>query len=190
VPAPLTVRAATPADAEAIRAIYAPVVEHTAISFEQHVPTVEEMRARMTAGPTRLPWLVASPSGSPDEVAGYAYAAAHRSRAAYRWSVETSVYVAETARGLGVGRMLYAALLPVLTRLGYVSAYAGVALPNPASVALHESAGFRHIGTFPRVGHKHGRWHDTGWWWLPLDQAAAPDGEPPAPRAWDGTDPG
>jgi L-amino acid N-acyltransferase YncA len=180
------VRAATPADAEAIRAIYAPVVEETAISFEHEVPSVEEMRARMTAGAPRLPWLVGA---STDEVVGYAYAAPHRSRVAYRWSVETSVYVAGAARGLGVGRLLYARLLPLLSELGYISAYAGVALPNPASVALHESAGFQHVGTFPRVGHKHGRWHDTGWWWAPLDRRQRTDGRPPEPRAWDGGDP-
>ena len=182
----MSIRAATPADAEAITAIYAPVVEHTAISFERHVPSVEEMRARMTAGRPRLPWLAATAG---DDVLGYAYAAPHRSRAAYRWSVETSVYVAETARGLGVGGALYERLLPLLSGLGYVSAYAGVALPNPASAALHESAGFRHVGTFPRVGHKHGRWHDTGWWWCPLDDGRGADGDPPEPRAWDGTDP-
>lgn len=173
------VRPADVADAAGIREVYAPLVEHTAVSFEATVPSVDEMAARMTAGPVRLPWLVAVEHAG--EVVGYAYAARHRSRAAYRWSVETSVYVSEAARGRGAGRRLYHRLLTLLTDLGYVSAYAGVALPNPASVRLHESIGFERVGTFPRVGYKHGRWHDTGWWWRPLAEI---DDSPEPPRSW------
>jgi L-amino acid N-acyltransferase YncA len=176
------VRAATTGDARAIHGIYAPAVEHTVVSFESTPPPVEEMASRMLAGDRRLPWLVGVRAG---RLVGYAYAAAHRARAAYRWSVETSVYVADDARGGGVGRRLYDVLLPLLTELGYVNAYAGIALPNDASVGLHEAVGFLPVGTFPRVGFKHGRWHDTGWWW-PLAEPAA---VPAEPRAWDGRDP-
>jgi phosphinothricin acetyltransferase len=183
VDASLRVRAATTADAAAVRDVYAPLVEETAVSFETTPPTAEEMARRMLAGERRLPWLVACRR---DRVVGYAYAAPHRARAAYRWSVETSVYVADHARGGGVGRRLYDALLPLLAGLGYVSAYAGIALPNDGSITLHEAVGFRAVGTFPRVGFKHGRWHDTGWWWRPLSDAVA---HPTEPRAWDGSDP-
>ncbi len=180
------VRPASPEDAAAIQAIYAPVVQHTAISFEIAPPSVPVMAARIAAEP-KLPWLVAERDGC---VAGYAYAARHHERGAYRWSVDTSVYVAETARGAGVGRALYGQLLPLLTALHYASAYAGIALPNPGSVGLHEAVGFRRIGVFPRVGYKHGRWHDVGWWWLPLaslDEPAAPaqPAEPAEPQPWD-----
>lgn len=180
----VVVRAASADDAGAVRAIYAPIVEQSAISFEQQVPSVEEMSRRMAAGAVRLPWLVATRG---DDVVGYAYAASHRARAAYRWSVETSVYVAECARGAGVGRLLYEPLLRTLAGLGYVSAYAGIALPNAASIRLHESMGFERVGTFPRVGYKNGRWHDTAWWWRPLTEPGAMP--PPEPLGWNGPGP-
>ena len=110
-------------------------------------------------------WLVAEDAG---QVAGYAYATPHRSRGAYRWSVETSVYVAAAARGQGVGTQLYTALLPVLAEKGYCNAYAGITLPNDASVALHRRVGFQAIGVFRSVGRKFGAWHDVSWWHLPL----------------------
>jgi L-amino acid N-acyltransferase YncA len=170
-------------DAAAIQAIYAPVVRDTAISFETAAPSAHDMAARMAGagnGPT-LPWLVAERHG---RVVGYAYAGRHHERGAYRWSVDTSIYVAGAARGSGVGRALYQRLLPVLTELNYASAYAGIALPNPASVGLHEAVGFRRIGVFPRVGYKLGRWHDVGWWWLPLASVDGSVHDPAEPQPW------
>ena len=127
----------------------------------------------------RLPWLVAE---TDDRLVGFAYAGQHRSRAAYRWSAECSVYVAETYRAQGWGRRLYDGLIADVRKLGYVSLFAGVALPNPASVSLHEGRGFRPVGVFPHVGYKFGAWHDVGWWLLPLYPEMPT--EPPEPRAW------
>jgi L-amino acid N-acyltransferase YncA len=159
------VRDACVGDAGAVQTIYAPAVASTAISFETEVPTVEEMAERITTTTVAFPWLVAELD---DEVVGYAYAAAFNDRAAYRWSVSTSVYVADGAQRRGVGRLLYDALLPRVRALGYVNAYAGIALPNEASVALHERFGFRRVAVFPAAGFKLGAWHDVGWWWLAL----------------------
>jgi L-amino acid N-acyltransferase YncA len=173
----VSVRPATADDAAAIADIYAPIVRETTISFEAEPPAAAEIGRRMTADPVPLPWLVAETAR---EVAGYAYAAQFRSRQAYRWSVETSVYVAASARGRGAGRALYSRLLAELHTLGYVSAFAGIALPNDASVRLHEAAGFTRVGIFPAAGYKHGRWVDVGWWGIELRQArACPD--PPLP---------
>lgn len=159
----INVRVASAADAEAIQAIYAPMVLGTAISFEELPPSVEEMRGRILAPLETYPYLVAEQEGA---VIGYAYASQHRARAAYRWAVDVTVYIAESARRKGVGRPLYEALLPILKGIGYRSVYAGIALPNESSVGLHERIGFRHIGTFPQVGYKHGAWHDVGYWLL------------------------
>ena len=172
-------RTATEADAPQIQAIYAPVVEDSVISFEVEAPTVAEMARRITTTSATLPWLVAE--GEQDGVLGYAYAAKHRDRAAYRWSVDVSVYIAERHRGQGIGRRLYEGLFADLADLGYVMAFAGITLPNPASVGLHEAVGFRPLGVFSSVGYKHGRWHDVGWWQRPLRDAPT---EPEPPRAW------
>jgi L-amino acid N-acyltransferase YncA len=178
-PEPVLTRPATIADAAAISDIYAPIVRDTVISFEAESPGAEEIGRRMTAGPLRLPWLVAE---TPEGVTGYAYAAPFRSRAAYQWSVETSVYLSDAARGRGIGRCLYEHLLSELCELGYVNAYAGIALPNEASVRLHEVVGFTPIGAFPAAGHKHGRWVDVGWWVRAL---RPPPGIPSPPRPWE-----
>lgn len=173
----VALRAAEPADASAIAAIYAPYVTDTAISFEQVAPTSEVIATRMTSRP-RLPWWVAVDDTT---IVGYAYASPYRGRAAYRWSVEVSAYVASSHHGRGVGTALYQQLLAELPELGFVSAYAGVALPNPASVRLHERVGFELIGVFRNVGHKFGTWHDVGWWQLRL---AEPCTIPEEPREW------
>ena len=156
-----TTRSARSDDAAAIQAIYAPIVESTAISFEEVPPSIPEMAARIALTLQERPFLVAERDG---RVVGYAYAERHRARPAYRWSVDVSAYVAEAARGLGVGRMLYGALLPALTSRGFHAAFAGVALPNPASIALHRAAGFQPVGVYREVGYKLGRWHDVSWW--------------------------
>jgi phosphinothricin acetyltransferase len=139
------------------------------------------MAQRMLAAP-RLPWLVADEG---DEVLGFAYAAPHNTRASYRWSVATSVYLKPSAVGHGVGTALYRHLLPLVRDLGMVSAYAGIALPNDASVALHERFGFVPVGTYRDVGWKLGAWRDVAWFHLPL--VTPPPAEPAEPEAWDGT---
>jgi phosphinothricin acetyltransferase len=111
-------------------------------------------------------------------VAGYAYAGPHRSRAAYQWSTEVSVYVHPTFRRRGVARALYGKLFDVLSQLGYVSVYAGITLPNPASVGIHEAVGFEPVGVYRRAGFKHGAWHDVGWWQLHLRGDEVPTAPP------------
>jgi L-amino acid N-acyltransferase YncA len=180
----MEIRLATPADAAAIQAIYAPVVSETPISFELEPPTVEEMAGRIEAVQPTHPWLVATDRGV---VAGYAYGRQFQVRPAYRWSVETSVYVDAGHRRAGLGRALYRSLLEVLARQGYRQALAGVALPNPASVSLHESCGFRLTGVQERLGWKLGAWHDVGWFQREL---APGTGAPVPPVAVDRLPPG
>jgi L-amino acid N-acyltransferase YncA len=171
-----TVRFAEAGDAAAIAEIYRPEVEASAISFETEAPDAAEMARRIAATLERVPWLVCARA---DEVLGYAYASRHRERAAYRWCVDASAYVHLDWRRHGVGRALYTALFALLVEQGFYAAHAGITLPNRASVALHESVGFRPVGVYPRVGYKLGAWHDVGWWQLPLRERV---GEPPPPR--------
>ncbi len=169
------IRLATLADAAAVQAIYAPIVRDTAISFETVPPTVEATAAHIEATLRQHPFLVLEDDG---EVRGYAYASTFRPRGAYAWSVETTIYLRDDSRGQGVGRALYEALIALLRLAGYRQAYAAIALPNEASIALHERVGFTHLGTFERAGYKHGAWRSVGWWQLLLP---LPDGEPPSP---------
>ena len=148
-----TLRPARGDDADQIAAIYAPYANSTAVSFAYRAPTAEEYRERIRTITARLPWLVCERDGI---VAGYAYAGPHRVSPAYRWSVETSIYVHPEHQRTGVGRALYTALLEALRLLGYHRAYAGVTDPNPASVSLHEAVGFERFGTFEGVGYKLG----------------------------------
>lgn len=173
----IEIRAARPDDASEIQAIYAPVVASTSISFEEVPPSVEEMQQRIVSALPTYPYLVAIRQG---RVVGYAYASQHRARAAYRWAVDVTVYIADTERRSGVGHTLYSALIPILQRQGFRSAFAGISLPNPGSVGLHEKMGFVHIGTFPDVGYKQGAWHDVGYWRLELNVKTSPPTEPEA----------
>ena len=154
-------RLAHPDDGAAFAAIYGPVVAETAISFETEPPSAQEMaeRVRATVGP--YPWLAAEVDGA---VVGYAYASQHRPRPAYRWDVDVAIYVAAEYRGRRIGTRLYAALLTILTHQGFCRAYAGIALPNAGSVAVHEAAGFTLVGVYHQTGFKRGGWHDVGWW--------------------------
>jgi phosphinothricin acetyltransferase len=170
----INVRPARPDDARAIAAIYAPYVTDGVISFEADPPDTAEMARRMTAGGDRYPWLVAEDGHA---VVGYSYAAPFHRRAAYGWAVETTVYVAGDAHRRGVGRALYTALLDGLTRQGFTRAIGVIALPHPASVALHEAFGFRLVGVNEAVGYKHGRWIDVGIW----QRALATPNVPPEP---------
>jgi phosphinothricin acetyltransferase len=173
---PPTIRLATVADAEQVQAIYAPYCR-TPISFETEPPGVEEMRGRLAKVLAQYPWLVCEQDG---EVLGYVYAGQHRERASYRWSVDTTVYVRQGRQRRGVGRALYTALLAVLPLQGYVNAYDGVTLPNPASVGLHEAVGFRPVGVYQQVGFKCGKWHDVAWYQRPL-QSRPDEPSPPTP---------
>jgi phosphinothricin acetyltransferase len=158
----MTIRSATPEDAADILAIYAPIVQDTVISFETAVPTVEAMSERIRATLPMLPWLVSVAADG--RIDGYAYAAKHRDRAAYRWSVDASAYIRADRRGRGLGRALYQALFEELRQLGYCEAFAGITVPNEASVGLHRACGFELIGVYRRVGFKLGAWHDVSWW--------------------------
>ncbi len=169
----MQIRGATPDDAEAILAIYAPVVRDTTISFELEPPTVEDMRGRIVSTTAQLPWLVAVDES--DAVVGYAYAGKHRERAAYQWSVDVTAYVHPERRERGIGKALYGRLFELLTAAGYCQAFAGIALPNVASVALHESVGFVPIGIYRNVGFKHGAWRDVGWWQRQLQLPSIPN---------------
>jgi L-amino acid N-acyltransferase YncA len=154
-------RMARAADAPAIAAIYAPIVEGTIISFEEVAPSADEMRSRIEAIAGTYPWLVAERAGG---VLGYAYASLHNERAGYRWSVNVSAYVDAAARRQRVASSLYRALFRVLEAQGFHRAFAGITLPNDASVGLHRSLGFELVGVYPEVGFKLGAWHDTSWW--------------------------
>ena len=172
------IRMATRDDGAAVAAIYAPSVLGTATSFELVPPDAGEMADRIAAtAAAGLPWLVCERGG---EVAGYAYAGRHRARPAYQWSIDTSVYVGARHHRTGVGRALYDALLGFVRRQGFHVAHAGVTLPNPASVGLHEAVGFEPVGVYRAVGYKRGVWHDVGWWRLELRPCV---GEPAPPRA-------
>jgi L-amino acid N-acyltransferase YncA len=168
----VTVRAATPADAAACAAIYAPYVTDTAISFEEAPPSAAEMAARIAGA---ILWLVLEDDG---RVVGYAYAGPFMERAAYRWACEVSVYLERGRERRGGGRALYAALLAALRDRGYLTAVAGMTLPNPASEGLHRAMGFEPVGTYRRIGYKHGAWHDVAWTQKPLAEGAEPPAEP------------
>lgn len=178
---PSRVRPATAADAAACVDIYRPYVLDTVISFEVDVPTVREMADRIAGARDKHEWLVLEADGAEGDVVGYAYAHEFNSRAAYQWSVETSVYVARSRLGEGGGRMLYSELLRRLAERGFRRAFAGIAQPNEASNALHRALGFRPVGSYRRVGYKHGAWHDVEWW--QLDLLPADDEDPPRPIA-------
>jgi L-amino acid N-acyltransferase YncA len=164
----INLRSAEERDADSIAAI----VRDRAAS-----PAV--MAERIATTQQRYPWLVATMGeGAGGAVVGYAYGSALRPRAAYQWSVEVTAYVAEPARGKGVGRRLYGSLLAMLRAQGLHGAFAGIALPNDASVRLHEAVGFRPLGIYREVGFKFGAWRDVGWWRLALADGHTPPAEP------------
>ena len=163
------IRLATEDDAAAIREIYAPFCESTPVSFETQAPTVEEMRRGSPRRSSLFPgWCVKGTA----RMLGYAYASKHRERAAYRWAVDVSAYVREGSRRSGVGRALYTSLFAVLRLQGFYTAVAGITLPNPGSVGLHESMGFQPVGVYRAIGFKCGGWHDVAWYQLALAPSA------------------
>jgi phosphinothricin acetyltransferase len=161
----IEIRLATSQDASGIAEIYAPIVKSTPTSFEIEPPDAREFARRIQETLPKYPWLVCEQRG---RVTGYAYAGRHSARAAYEWSVNTSVYIHHDFHRRGIGRGLYESLFLILTAQGYFNAYAGITLPNAGSVGLHEALGFQPVGIYRDVGHKFGAWHDVGWWQRPL----------------------
>jgi L-amino acid N-acyltransferase YncA len=154
------IRDALPADAAACARIYAPYVTDTNVSFEAEPPTAEQFTARIADAQAAHEWLIAERDGI---VIGYAYGHRFAERAAYGWTCETSIYLATDARGQGVGRTLYEALLSRLVARGYRRAFAAITVPNDASIGLHRAFGFEDAGCCRRVGWKNGAWHDVAW---------------------------
>jgi phosphinothricin acetyltransferase len=173
-----TIRFATPRDARQIVEIYAPFCVGTPVSFESEPPSAAQMRQRISKTLRSHPWVVCAEAG---QILGYAYAGRHRERAGYRWSVDVSVYVREGHRRRRLGRALYLSLFEIVRLQGFYNIVAGITLPNPASVALHESMGMRPVGVYSGIGFKCGRWHDVGWWQLAL---RTPEGHPEEPRSF------
>lgn len=154
-------RHCTPADAEQICSIYNHYVRETVITFEEAPVPVSEMAQRIADVSARLPWFVWEADKA---ILGYAYATPWKARAAYRHSVEASIYLAPQATGKGLGTRLYVALIEDLRQKGLHCVIGGAALPNPASVALHEKLGFTRVAEFREVGFKLGRWVDVAYW--------------------------
>ena len=175
-----TVREATSADDQACARIYRPYVIDTAITFELDPPTPEQMSARIKAALRTYDWLVVVDPSLPEDrqVIGYAYGSEFKSRAAYRRACEVSVYLEIGRRRTGAGRLLYQALFERLAARGYRTAVAGMTLPNEASEGLHRAMGFEPVGTYRRIGWKHGAWHDVAWMQRTLLEA---DGTPADP---------
>ncbi len=165
------VRDAVRGDAARCAEIYAPYVRDTAISFETEPPTAEEMAGRIAEAQRRHAWLVLEDDGT---VTGYAYGGPFMSRPAYQWSAAVSVYLEPGRRRTGAGRALYAALFDRLAARGIRTVLAGIALPNDASTGLHRALGFEEVGTYRRVGWKHGRWHDVAWYQRDLGTEVGP----------------
>lgn len=163
--AELLIRDATPADAAALLEIYRPHVEQAVVSFETAAPSVTEFAGRIERIGTGWAWLVAEAEGQP---LGYVYGSAHNERAAYWPSVNVTVYIRADQQRRGLARRLYGELFPRLAARGHHQAFAGITLPNDASVGLHRSLGFEPCGVFRQVGHKFGAWHDVAWLQRPL----------------------
>lgn len=170
----IKIRTATPEDAEALAAIYAPYVENTSITFEYTVPSVEEFAERIRHTLTRYPYLTAEKNGIP---IGYAYASAFKGRAAYDWSVETSIYVSQNLRSSGVGSLLYQKLEKYLTAQHICNVCACITYPNPPSISFHEKLGYKTVAHFHASGFKQGEWHDMIW----MEKTLCPHPVPPLP---------
>jgi len=161
----VSLRLATPADGAAVAALYAPYVRDTSITFEYEVPDGAEFGRRIETVLKLAPWLLAVETrDGREQLLGYAYGGTWRTRVAYRWVVETAIYVDKRAHGRGIGRALYGALLDLLRLQGFCRALGGITIPNPESIALHEKLGFTFVGTFPKCGFKYGTWWDVGFW--------------------------
>ena len=155
-----TLRLAKPEDCAGILEIYGPFIKDTATSFESEIPTVEEFWERVQKVLEESPWLVCEWDGI---IAGYAYASAHRSRAAYQWTRELSVYIHPDFRKKSIAQALYTATIEILKMQGYCNILAGITMPNEASLRFHQQFGFKTLGIYEKVGYKFGEWQDTHW---------------------------
>ena len=160
------VRIARKSDAPGILDIYKPYIDHSAITFETETPGIEQFEQRIEKCLQRFPWLVCVVDGV---IAGYVYASAHRDREAYQWTCECSVYIHNQFMGKGLGSAMYAVLFDILKIQGIRNVYAGITLPNQASIQLHERMGFEHFATYENVGYKTDGWKTVGWWRLQLN---------------------
>ena len=173
------IRAARPEDAQAISRIYEPYVLTGTVSFESEAPDTRAMRDRMTKSKGLYPWLVATTGEADgDAVLAYAYAGQFRDRPAYRYIVESSIYVSGAVQGQGIGKQLYRTLMDTLRRQGFVQAISVISTPNDYSIALHEATGFNNQGMLREVGFKQGRWLNVGFWARELNPATIPPTEP------------
>jgi phosphinothricin acetyltransferase len=157
-----SIRPATVADAARCAEIYRPFVTDGWVSFETEPPDAEEMASRIATYGASHAWLVAQDADG--KVLGYAYGSPHRTRAAYATSADVGIYVDPAAARRGIGRALYLALFPLLKEKGLHAVFAGIALPNPGSIGLHEAVGFTPVGIYREVGWKMDGWRDVGWW--------------------------
>lgn len=170
------IRLINESDAQATLAIYKPYVLNTIITFEHEVPTLAEYLQRIKTNTAEYPWLVCLYNNN---IIGYAYASKHRSKAAYQWSPESTVYMSPAFHRKGIARMLYETLFSLLRLQGYFNVYAGVSLPNEKSIGFHKALGFSEIGIFKKAGYKLGNWHDTHWFQLHLSEHIL---DPPNPK--------
>ena len=164
-------------DTQAVLDIYAPYVLNTYITFEYDVPTLQEFSEKIRTITSEYPWLVCLLD---NKIIGYAYGSEHRHRTAYKWSPESTIYLTEDEQGKGIGRILYSTLFDILRLQGFFNVYAGVGIPNDRSERLHRSVGFQELGIFKKVGYKLGKWHDTKWFQLHLQEHMI---DPPLPRS-------
>lgn len=159
-------RVAQKSDASDILRIYAPYIVSTAFTFETEVPSTEAFEQRIIKCLSGYPWIVVMID---DVLAGYAYASSHRERKAYQWTCECSIYLDDRFKGYGIGKELYSLLFNILAFQGFKNVYAGITLPNEASVRLHEKCGFSLFATYDNVGYKLGAWQKVGWWRLQIN---------------------
>lgn len=169
------IRLATIEDAKQVLEIYSNYVINTATSFETDVPSEQEMQSRIASCLQKYPWIVCVIN---ERIAGYVYSSKHREREAYQWSCESSVYVDDDFQGRGIGKKLYQLLFQILKLQGFRNVYAGITMPNEASINLHEKCGFKHFATYENIGYKLGKWHTVKWWKLQINNY---DLNPPPP---------
>lgn len=171
----ISIRLIRKTDAAAALAVYRPYVQNSVITFDYEVPSLEEFSEKIRTITAEYPWLVCEYEG---KIAGYAYGSRHRSKAAYQWSPESTIYVAEEFHGTGIARLLYKTVFEILLLQRFVNVFAGVTLPNPASENFHRSLGFTEIGVFKNIGYKLGKWNDVRWFQLQLSEWKTEPGEP------------
>jgi L-amino acid N-acyltransferase YncA len=167
----MKIRDAKLSDAQTMLDIYAHYIQHTAISFELEIPSLEDFSSRITKIISKYPWIVCEED---QNLLGYAYAGTFRERLAYQWTTEATVYLRQDVRGRGVGKLLYTDLLKRLKQQGFVNVIGGITLPNEASVRLHETCGFTKIANISDAGFKFEKWWDVGYWQLQFDRPEKP----------------